>query len=95
LIRGHLGKKEKGEITMSDKSDSIDNPDDTEMMISNTGASTMAAGGSDNGSPVDEDGTDDADGGFEGGAEALSDGVLATPISDHLESDGRASGGGS
>jgi hypothetical protein len=75
-------------------SESIDNSDDSEMMISDTSAGTMAAGGTDNGSPVDEDGTGDADGGPEGGAESLSDGPLTAPVSDVLESGSDDPGGG-
>jgi hypothetical protein len=75
-------------------SESIDNSDDTEMMISDTSAGTMAAGGTDTGTPVDEDGTGDADGGPEGGVELLSDGPLAAPISDVLERGSDDPGGG-
>jgi hypothetical protein len=58
--------------------------DDTEMTINETGAGEMAAGTTDNGTPVDEDGTADADGGTEGGQTPLADGPLTTPIREVL-----------
>jgi hypothetical protein len=81
---------------MSEVNDSLDNSDDSEMMMSDgdTGAAAMAAARTDNGSPVDEDGTGDADGGKEGGQTPLSYGPLATPISDVIESSDDAGGTG-